>query len=139
MRIWTLHPRYLDDATLREAWRDGLAARRRLVAGSKGRPTDPLIHAIAACKHPVRVIDAYLSHLHQEAQRRGKAFDRSRIDGARAGAGFAVDSERVRDDWDQLMARMAEREPARHERQAELRRPHCHPAFKRIPGKGSPP
>jgi len=139
VRLWTLHPRYLDDSTLREAWRDGLTARRRLAAGPDLNTSDPVLLELAATRKPLATVDRYLRSLFEEARRRGKAFDLSRLGTATDAQSIPISSERVRQDWAELMGVIERRDPDRHARLKNLQRPHCHPAFRRHQGKSRPP
>ena len=80
MRLWTLHPKYLDARGLVALWREGSAGAR---GPSRADARIPLASAaaIASCAHPspVTAINAYLGYVHAEAAARGYRFDRSRI------------------------------------------------------------
>lgn len=88
MRIWSIHPRYLDTVGLTAAWREGLGARtslrRRLDARAAGvTPTGYAAHAqlarFEAEPDPIAALDAYLHGIVDEAEARGYRYDRSKL------------------------------------------------------------
>ena len=76
MRLWTLHPRYLDPQGLVALWREGLLARAVLAGQTRGYRHHPQLRRFQAQAAPLAAIDAYLLAVHQEASARGYNFDR---------------------------------------------------------------
>ena len=83
MRLWTVHPRYLDPPGLVAAWREGLLAQAVLLGRTRGYTRHPQLDRFRAAADPVAAIAAYLRGLHAEATARGYRFDASRIARAR--------------------------------------------------------
>lgn len=79
MRLWSLHPRYLDAAGLVACWREGLLARAVLAGKTSGYRCHPQLARFQACADPLLAVDTYLSGVLEEARRRGYAFDGSKI------------------------------------------------------------
>ena len=79
MRLWTIHPKYLDQKGLVALWREGLLAQKVLGGGTKGYRNHPQLIRFKACHDPVTAIRRYLLEVYKEAQARGYAFDRSKI------------------------------------------------------------
>jgi hypothetical protein len=79
MRIWTIHPSYLDAKGLVAAWREGLLAQKVLEGGTKGYRNHPQLLRFKESPDPLRSISKYLHELHSEAQTRKYRFDESRI------------------------------------------------------------
>ena len=79
MRLWSIHPRYLDASGLVACWREALLARQVLSGNTKGYRHHPQLQRFRRTDDPVRATDAYLSGLLQEANRRSYRFDASRI------------------------------------------------------------
>ena len=80
MRLWSLHPRYLDTAGLVACWREALLARAVLSGATKGYRQHPQLVRFRACADPVAAVDTYLSAILDEACQRGYSFDASKID-----------------------------------------------------------
>src|SRR5512147_347923 len=79
MRLWTLHPKYLDVRGLVALWREGLLAQAVLRGRTKGYLHHPQLARFRAARAPVAAITSYLEAVWDEARRRGYRFDRRRI------------------------------------------------------------
>src|SRR5579862_5032823 len=79
MRLWTLHPKYLDAKGLVALWREALLAQKVLRGKTKGYRHHPQLARFKAHENPVVALAAYLREVHKEAKRRGYAFDGSKI------------------------------------------------------------
>ncbi len=87
MRLWTLHPKYLDSKGLVSAWREGLLAKKVLEDKTVGYRNHPQLERFKECRIPIVAINAYLECLLAESLSRGYKFDKGKI---------AVGSTRVR-------------------------------------------
>ena len=76
MRLWTLHPRYLDAAGLVALWREGLLARAVLRGRTRGYRHHPQLLRFRSHAAPRSAINRYLAAVLDEAASRGYAFDR---------------------------------------------------------------
>ncbi len=85
MRLWSLHPKYLDRMGLLAAWREGLLAQKVLEGGTKGYRNHPQLVRFRAADEPIIAVGAYLSCVAGEAAARGYDFDVGKIDAANAG------------------------------------------------------
>ncbi|GAC1454414.1 MAG: pyrimidine dimer DNA glycosylase/endonuclease V [Steroidobacteraceae bacterium] len=79
MRLWTLHPKYLDARGLVALWREGLLARAVLRGETKGYRHHPQLARFRTHATPIAAINTYLMIVVDEAQARGYAFDRRKI------------------------------------------------------------
>ena len=79
MRLWSLHPSYLDSAGLVALWREGLLARKVLSGHTKGYIHHPQLHRFRETPHPLQTLDAYLKAVYDESLRRGYHFDPQKI------------------------------------------------------------
>ncbi|WP_246858524.1 pyrimidine dimer DNA glycosylase/endonuclease V [Citricoccus sp. SGAir0253] len=82
MRLWTLHPKYLDRPGLTGGWREALLAQAVLAGRTRGYRSHPQLERFRAHPEPLAAVRAYLEALADEAQSRGYRFDRTRIDPA---------------------------------------------------------
>ena len=80
MRIWSLHPKYLDGKGLVAVWRETLLAKHVLEGKTKGYKNHPQLNRFKAAKNPVDAINHYLSDLFIEASKREYHFDKQKID-----------------------------------------------------------
>jgi len=79
MRLWSLHPCYLDAKGLVALWREGLLVQKVLAGGMKGYRHHPQLQRFRGQPDPLGAIAAYLREVRREAGRRGYRFDATRI------------------------------------------------------------
>jgi hypothetical protein len=80
MRIWSLHPKYLDAKGLVALWRETLLAKHVLEGKTKGYTHHPQLIRFRNTKNPVDAINQYLSEVYREAEKRNYHFDSQKID-----------------------------------------------------------
>jgi hypothetical protein len=79
LRLWTLHPKYLDAKGLVALWREGLLARAVLRGATKGYRHHPQLECFRAHASPRAAINICLKAVAIEAEKRGYLFDRQKI------------------------------------------------------------
>jgi len=79
MRLWSIHPKYLDSIGLVALWREGLLAKKVLQGKTKGYKNHPQLIRFKNTKNPILSIDAYLYFVLEEASQRGFNFDNSKL------------------------------------------------------------
>jgi hypothetical protein len=84
MRLWSIHPRYLDPQGLVALWREALLARAVLRGMTRGYRHHPQLIRFSAHQSPRAAISAYLGAIQQEAAMRGYNFHRSKVGRFRA-------------------------------------------------------
>jgi hypothetical protein len=80
MRIWSIHPEYLDTTGLVALWRETLLAKHVLEGKTRGYRNHPQLDRFKKTDNPVNVINYYLAIVYEEANKRGFQFDRDKID-----------------------------------------------------------
>jgi hypothetical protein len=134
MRLWSLHPRYLDPQGLVALWREALLARAVLGGKTRGYRAHPQLERFRSQSAPRSAISSYLQGIHAEAVTRGYSFDRSKIGRVRIQARIPVTAGQVRHEWHHLLRKLAVRSPALYERWRAVSAPECHPLFHVRPG-----
>jgi len=134
MRLWSLHPRYLDPQGLVALWREALLARAVLRGETHGYTRHPQLERFKAHGQPRLAINSYLAAIHDEATRRGYAFDRSRIGPLQSVRPIPVTTGQLALEWMHLQHKLAARSPSLLRRWDGLQMPACHPLFRRRPG-----
>jgi hypothetical protein len=134
VRLWSLHPRYLDPQGLVALWREALLARAVLGGNTRGYRNHPQLERFRAHSAPRSAIGIYLQGVHAEALDRGYSFDRSKIGRPRAQAALLVTEDQLQHEWRHLLQKLATRNPALRERWRDIRVPDCHPMFRVQPG-----
>jgi hypothetical protein len=90
MRLWSLHPKYLDARGLVALWREALLAQAVLRGRANGYLHHPQLHRFRDSSFPVRAIAQYLRVIHGEAVNRGYSFAAGKIGRARPGGRLNV-------------------------------------------------
>ncbi len=80
MRLWSLHPRYLDAKGLVALWREGLLAKKVLSGETVGYTRHPQLERFKTSADPLVYIDIYLALVADEADARGYHFNREKLD-----------------------------------------------------------
>lgn len=130
MRLWTLHPRYLDPQGLVALWREALLAQAVLRGRTRGYKHHPQLERFAAHPSPRLAVNAYLDAVHAEATRRGYAFDRSKLGPLRDIEPITATTGQMQYEWGHLLKKLSMRNPAWFQRWSGLVRPASHPLFR---------
>jgi hypothetical protein len=80
MRLWTIHPKYLDQKGLVAVWREGLLAKKVLEGKTKGYKYHPQLKRFQECDDSMIAINQYLNEIYNEGEKRGYRFDKSKIE-----------------------------------------------------------
>ena len=134
MRLWSLHPRYLDAPGLVALWREALLAKAVLGGQTRGYTRHPQLERFRAHPLPRSAINAYLAAVHAEAVHRSYAFNPAKVGPVRAIAAIAVNSGQIEYEWRHLQAKLASRSPVWLSKWDTVTAPECHPLFRLQPG-----
>jgi hypothetical protein len=134
MRLWTLHPKYLDAQGLVALWREALLAREVLRGRTEGYRRHPQLQRFRSCASPVGAINRYLALVHDEACTRGYKFDRSKLGRGSASLRLPATDGQLCHEWSWLMSKLERRSPALHRRHLDVTDPAAHPLFRVVPG-----
>jgi hypothetical protein len=134
MRLWSLHPKYLDAKGLVALWREALLAQAVLRGRTVGYARHPQLWRFRERASPVGSIADYLRVVHAEAAGRGYKFTLGKVSKARARERMPVSREQLLFEWRHLLAKLAKRDPKRHAELVTVERPHAHPLFRVVAG-----
>lgn len=129
MRLWSLHPRYLDPQGLVALWREALLARAVLAGETKGYRNHPQLERFRCHAAPIAAINAYLAEVYGEAVARGYSFDRGKIGRVQACAPLSVTEGQIAYEWQHLLQKLSTRSPTLYETWRACSTPECHPLF----------
>ena len=79
MRIWSLHPKYLDAKGLVALWRETLLAKHVLEGKTKGYKNHPQLDRFKNTEKPLDSVNYYLDIVYREAAERGYHFNKEKI------------------------------------------------------------
>jgi len=134
MRLWTLHPRYLDAQGLVAAWREGLLAQKVLQGRTRGYRHHPQLTRFAAQPRPVAAIATFLAGVAAEACRRGYRFDAAKVARDRMRGRIKETRGQLCYEWRHLRRKLRMRAPDVYRRFRGVARPESHPLFRIVPG-----
>jgi len=129
MRIWTLHPKYLDPQGLVALWREALLARAVLRGETKGYRHHPQLLRFQSHAAPKSAINAYLRFVFMEAESRGYSFDRRKVGPVRARAMIESTTAQLHYEWRHLLSKLKARSPALYSKWRGVASPEPHPLF----------
>lgn len=132
MRLWSIHPKYLDSRGLVALWREALLARAVLRGRTRGYRHHPQLERFRRHAAPLSAIARYLEAVYDEARARGFAFDRRKLGSARKRVVIAVSRGQLAYEWSHLLAKLRRRSPAlwRKWADADTSMPDAHPLFR---------
>jgi len=130
MRIWTLHPKYLDPQGLVALWRESLLARAVLRGETRGYRHHPQLLRFRSHAAPRSAVNAYLGCVLDEADSRGYAFDRRKVGPRRATPRIASTTGQLRYEWQHLLRKLRARSPALYRKWRAENSPQPHPLFR---------
>ena len=134
MRIWTVHPRYLDRKGLLAAWREALLAQKVLKGETKGYRNHPQLRRFKAQPNPVGAIAQYLRFLYFEAVVRGYKFDADKIGTPDASAEIQCTRGQLLYEWNHLKEKLKLRDAVRYGEIENIEEMEAHPMFKIVEG-----
>jgi len=138
MRIWTIHPKYLDPQGLVALWRETLLARAVLRGETKGYRHHPQLHRFQSHARPLSAVNAYLRCLLEEAESRGYSFNRSKVGPVGGIVKIKVSSGQLAYEWRHLRLKLKARSPVCYRQWLNLAVPDAHPLFTISPGPVEP-
>jgi Pyrimidine dimer DNA glycosylase len=138
MRLWSLHPRYLDARGLVALWREGLLAQAVLRGETKGYVHHPQLVRFRERSSPLGLLAEYLRAVRAEALARGYRFAAGKIGRGRARERLTVTRGQLDFEWRHLTAKLERRDPERRKSLAAVETPAPHPLFRLVPGGVAP-
>lgn len=130
MRLWTVHPRYLDARGLGAVWREALLARAVLRGRTRGYKRHPQLDRFREAAAPIGSINAYLDAVYVEAERRGYHFDKSKLGRRMRVPRLAASEGQLEYEWTHLCRKLRRRSPAWLQSLGTVRSPDAHPLFR---------
>ncbi len=134
MRLWSLHPRYLDQKGLTAVWREGLLAQAVLAGRTRGYTRHPQLRRFRDSGAAIQCIAVYLRAIQAEAARRGYRFDAGKIGPGNMPGALAVSRGQLAYEWAHLLRKLRARDLRWPARWRMLAHPRPHPLFRVVPG-----
>ena len=134
MRLWTLHPHYLDAKGLVALWREALLAQKVLQGKTKGYRHHPQLIRFRAHSRPESAVASYLAVVLGEAEHRGYHFDGRKILKTRTRRKIIETNGQILYEWSHLKRKLRKREYHKYRTILSIKNPEPHPLFQIISG-----
>jgi Pyrimidine dimer DNA glycosylase len=134
MRLWSLHPRYLDPRGLVAVWREGLLAQAVLRGKTQGYKRHPQLLRFRAQTSPVGCLGAYLRGVLAEAERRGYDFDDGKISRMDWRGHIPCTDGQLQYEWAHLRRKLEARDVNWLREIGSVGNVESHPLFRTVPG-----
>jgi len=134
MRLWTLHPKYLDPRRLVALWREALLAQAVLKGQTSGYKPHPQLIRFRNTPSPTDSIASYLRGVFDESCRRGYCFAVVKIGSAGTGEPIIATRGQLDYEWMHLKKKLCARAPSWRDRIQTISRPVPHPMFRIVSG-----
>jgi len=135
MRIWSLHPKYLDTKGLVALWRETLLAKHVLEGRTKGYRNHPQLDRFKKAQNPLELINQYLSEVYHEATVRNYNFDKEKIDWSFKKSKIPVTDGQMRYEVSHLMHKLETRDMDKFQALKAVEKFEPHPIFDIVPGE----
>jgi len=135
MRLWSLHPKYLDQKGLVAVWREGLLALHVLSGFTQGYRHHSQLTRFKNSPEPVLAISNYLHGIADEADLRGYKFQRLKLLKFEPNLSLDLTTQQLIFETKHLEQKLAIRSPKRHQDFKLISQFISHPLFKLVPGE----
>lgn len=134
MRIWSLHPEYLDGKGLVALWREALLAKSVLEGKTNGYRNHPQLKRFKKHNRPLDCMSNYLMAVYEESLKRGYKFDRSKIGKEFTATKLTVTDGQLNYERTHLLGKLKIRDIQRYKKLIKEKNFESHPLFKVIQG-----
>ncbi len=111
MRIWSIHPKYLDSKGLVALWRETLLAKNVLLGLTKGYKKHPQLIRFQKEKDPIELINTYLYFVYLDSKERGFKFNKEKFGKTNTKKKIFVTTKQVNYEFKHLMKKLKTRNP----------------------------
>lgn len=134
MRIWSVHPKYLDAKGLVALWREALLAKKVLENKTTGYRNHPQLIRFKTLKYPIDSINFYLKNVYAEALSRSYEFDKNKIGTYNHFEKIPVTKGQILFEMNHLLTKLGKRDNDRFVNLSGINEPDLHPMFYLIEG-----
>ena len=135
MRIWSLHPKYLDSKGLVALWRETLLAKHVLEGKTKGYLNHPQLQRFKKAKRPIDCINQYLYAVYEESVERNYNFDKNKFNQEFTPSELPVTNEQIIYEKNHLLKKLKSRDRDKYFDLVDVIQIEANPIFRVINGK----
>jgi hypothetical protein len=130
MRLWSIHPKYLDCKGLIALWRESLLAQKVLLGQTKGYKNHPQLERFKNHPHPNSAIGSYLYFIYKEAEKRCHNFKKEKIlIPVKKTKSIQVTKGQILFEFEHLKKKLETRDQEKYKQLLEIKRIESHPLF----------
>ncbi len=134
MRLWSIHPKYLDSKGLVALWREGLLAKSVLEGKTEGYKYHPQLERFKETRNPMFSISTYLLAVWEESSRRCYNFDKSKLDSEISKEKIPITKGQLEYEFKYLMRKLESRSPDKYNKLKKINEIDPHPIFRAVEG-----
>lgn len=135
MRLWSIHPKYLDSIGLIALWRESLLAKNVLENKTKGYTNHSQLTRFKALKNPLIAINVYLSYVLEESIKRKYNFDKTKANlNMVTNKTITVTNKQLECEFAHLLRKLKERSPEDYKKIKDIKDIEYNPLFTIIQG-----
>jgi hypothetical protein len=135
MRIWSIHPGYLDWMGLGAQWREALLAQVVVQGKTKGWRNHPQLNRFKEHQEPLNAVGFYLNEIYKESQRRDYNYNYSKIlRPVEEIKKIGLNEGQIEYEFNLLQGRLKERRPEKYMENLKVEEIDPHPLFTLRPG-----
>ena len=135
MRLWSIHPDYLDSKGLVALWREGLLAMKVLKGQTRGYKNHPQLDRFRTQADPVLFINTFLHFVYLEAEKRGYRFNKQKLDNKITSRHIPVSKGQLQFELNHLYTKFSLRSPDLLPALKNIRIPKPNPVFRQVEGR----
>ncbi len=136
MRIWSLHPQYLDTKGLLAVWRETLLAKKVLENKTIGYKNHPQLIRFKNIENPIISINFYLHNVWIEAKRRDYNFDKTKFNAnLLPEKQITVTDNQIKFEFEHLKKKLITRDNKKYNELLKVAFPKPHPLFIIVSGE----
>lgn len=135
MRLWSIHPQYLDTQGLVALWREALLAQAVILNLTKGYKNHPQLYRFQQSADPAGAIAQYLQEVFLNAQKRGYKFAGEKVGKIKEKININVHDKQVSYEWQHLQNKLSIRSPKVLLLWRDVKTPQVHPQFVIVKGE----
>ncbi len=129
MRVWIIHPKYLDCKGLVALWRETLLARKVLKGKTKGWRNHPQLNKFKTHKNPVTAVNTYLLYVFEESEKRCYKFNKRKIEKSFTKKKITTPKKEIISDLEDLKNKLKKRDPKRYREIVKINKIEVNPIF----------
>ncbi|MBW2977776.1 pyrimidine dimer DNA glycosylase/endonuclease V [Candidatus Woesearchaeota archaeon] len=127
MRLWSLHPKYLDSKGLVALWRETLLAKKVLEGKTNKYKNHPQLNRFK--QKPIKFINTYLYFIWKESCERGYCFDKRKIKKPFTKKKLKITRGQILYEFKHLKNKLKKRNPKKYKEIFKIKKPKTNALF----------